>query len=357
MKQTIYLDEAGYTGSKMTDTEQPIFVLAAHSISEDRCSELLKECFPKSQAPEIKHTNVRKTASGQKGALLLRETILKEGHQTYSFAVHKRFSLFQRLFDYLVEPVMHKHGVNAYHNAFNITFSNLGYICLERECGVEYVSELLARFERLIKERTQESHDSFFAFFEEGVSNATKEAQEVFDVLMLGMFEGINGVKDIPENALDVLFSTVVDTVGSWRRKSEGPFVVIHDQSKELAAQKETWDWLTSPAQQEAMLGFGDFRQLPLPMNVESTTAGISHDHAGLQVADILAGTCVEALKLVLGAKCDEDYAGALLNTDAAAVSNNIWPDPDWTPPQSEGQPMIDPLDFTAAWHFAKRNQ
>ena len=134
-----------------------------------------------------------------------------------------------------------------------------------------------------------------------------------------------------------------------WRRQSPGPFHILHDQSSALTAAKPMWDWLSSPDQQEQTLGFGDYRDMILPLNVERTEFARSHDHAGLQLADILAGAQLEVCRHLLRSSTLPDYAEALLEAGLDRVTNSIWPDPDWSVPDASGSPnATDPLDFIA---------
>ena len=58
--QTIFLDESGYTGEHLLDTDQPIFALASHHISERSCEELKRRFFGRVQARELKYSQLRR---------------------------------------------------------------------------------------------------------------------------------------------------------------------------------------------------------------------------------------------------------------------------------------------------------
>lgn len=353
MTTAIFLDEAGYTGPYMNDPNQPVFILAAHSVPEDRCKALLSECFGKVQAPEIKHTNVRK-GSGQKGVIKLWQTLQAEGHKIVTYGAHKHFVLLVRLFDWLVEPEMHRTGFNAYDRQFNIKYCNTAYVCLNTFEGRQFLIDLLAAFETMMRERTPANYKALWKGFDKAYAAAKPSSRQLLDIIAVGKGTSLAELLEIPPDALDLAFPTTVAVVGHWRRASEGPFQVVHDQSSDMAKRKDLWDWLTSPNQQQTTLGFGDYRYLPLPMNVTSTIAGNSKDHAGLQVADVLAGATYEVCRRVVGAPCDEVYADRLIAAGLNRLTDNMWPEANWTPPAAKVEgAMEDPLDFTARNYFA----
>lgn len=346
---TIFFDEAGNTGGDLSNAEQPVFVLASHQIPEDDCRALLRAHFPRNQAPELKHTNVRKHGGSQRGMVELLKTLRAADMPVGLYPVHKRFSLYQWLFDYFAEPTLYGRGIDIAEAAMNIKITNAGYVLLEDKFGKAWMGRTMALFQAAVRGPSKAHLAELWRHLERARKARPGLTRFYLDLLLVGKPDGIRHLETLPPEPLNAAVSCVVALVAHWRRLSEGPFVIIHDESKPLADNKAVWDWLSSPEQQEAILGFGDYRDMPLPLNVTETQLARSHDHAGLQLADLLAGACLETCRLILGDTSNEAYARALSEAGADEVVNNIWPQASWEPPEgSEGGDPIDPLNFLA---------
>lgn len=357
MEKIIFLDEAGYTGDNLANPDQPAFVVASHQIAEADCRALLIAHFPRNRAAELKHTNVRRYAASRKGMVELVKTIRQEEHPIAIYTVHKQFALFQRFFDYFIEPVMHEAGLNAYEMSFNIQATNVAYVALPVILGAQFMPRLLELFETAVRKRSPMHMAQLWAHLENARKVRRGPHRKMLDLLLVGKLMGHRRLHELPDNALDVALSVLVALVVYWRRRSDGPFEVIHDQSTNLAKNRRIWDWLSSPEQQKVTLGFGDYRDMPLPLNVTRTEFAKSQDHAGLQIADLLAGGNMEICRYILGDQSNADYARALIDSGLDQVARNIWPDAEQKPPNERGDPAaVDPLDFLMAAPFSKRS-
>jgi Protein of unknown function (DUF3800) len=156
-------------------------------------------------------------------------------------------------------------------------------------------------------------------------------------------------IKSLPASALDLALTIALDTISYWKA-SEGSFELIHDAASNMARRKEMWDFVTSPAQQEALLGFGDYRQWRLPLNVTSTIFADSKQYAGLQIADVLAGAAYEVARARAGyGSHDANYVNCLVTAGIDKFGiNRLWPLPDVKPTEPViGAPaMSDPLTY-----------
>ena len=347
--KTLFFDEAGYTGSRLSDQDQPAFVLASHAINEVDSAALLKTFFPRSTAKEIKHKDARKGAAGRAAVVELVRAIRADDLPIAQYIVHKRFALFQRFFDYLVEPVMKDRDFEAYDGAFNISATNTGFIALPPIIGERRFHRVLEFFEVAARLRSYPHLAAAWKCLERARQGQVRGAAHFLDMLLLGKIDDRLHLACMPDDPLDVSLSTMVALMIHWRRLSSGPFDILHDQSSALTKAKPMWDWLSSPDQQERTLGFGDFRDMVLPLNVERTEFARSQDHAGLQLADILAGAQLEVCRQQLGSSTMPDYASSLADAGLDEVVNSIWPDAEWTAPDARGNTgASDPLDFIA---------
>jgi hypothetical protein len=263
--KTIFLDEAGFTGDNLNNPEQPAFMLASHQITEKDSRALLDAHFPKNRAAELKQTNVRKYAASQRNMVELVKAIRQENRPIAIYSVHKRFALFQRFFDYFIEPVMHDMGVNAYDGSFNIRATNIAFVTLPIILGEQFMPRLLELFETAVRERSPREMAQLWKHLENARTVRRGAHRQMLDLLLAGKPTSQRRLTRLPGNAFDVALSVLVALVVHWRRLSKGPFEVRHDQSTSLAKHRPVWDWLSSPEQQEVTLGFGDFRDALLP--------------------------------------------------------------------------------------------
>lgn len=356
MTKILFFDEAGNTGDHLSNLDQPAFVLASHQIEETRCRALLAEHFPRNQADELKHVNVRKHRQSQKGMAALASAIRDEALPIALYPMHKRFALFQRLFDYLVEPVIDETGGDAFEDGFNIEATNMAYVTLSTLLGETFMTRLLMLFETAVRERSKTHLAEMWRHLERARARRPGRHRVLIDILLIGKRAGYRHFDTLPDQPLNLAIGTLVALMAHWRGQSPGPFEVIHDQSKDLARNRAVWDWLSSPEQQEAALGFGDFRDMLLPLNVVRTELARSHDHAGLQVADLLAGANLEICRFLLGDTRNETYARDLIDAGLDVVVNNIWPDIGWSMPATPGRAdALDPNLFLLQAPFPDR--
>jgi hypothetical protein len=356
MSQTIFIDETGYTGQDLLEANQPIFALASHTISEKDSRFLLESCFKHTQAPEIKHTTMRRTESGRRNVIKLVDSIKKNGTPIKLYPVHKRFALFIRFFDYFAEQSLHRNGINAYADANNVTFTNYAFLHLEEMLGTDFMTDLLFLFQKAMKERSEDNYDRMWKYLASVTCNGNAETKKIIAILLRGQEVGITGYLALPKNALDLSLTILMALVAEWKEKDEDSFILIHDQSTNLAKMKETWDWLSSTDQQKAILGYGDYRQLRLPLNVVKTEFPASTEYAGLQVADVLVGAHVEVMRRLIGISCHEYYADQLIDSGLSEVINHIWPVPGWRPPIIENAPeMTEPFKVLGRMPVGKR--
>jgi len=77
--------------------------------------------------------------------------------------------------------------------------------------------------------------------------------------------------------------------MGHWQAQGPGPFHVVHDESLHFFARSGRWAEITDPTLDPRTFELGD-KTLILPIPVVSTKSARSHEHASLQVCDLIAG-------------------------------------------------------------------
>jgi hypothetical protein len=55
---TVYLDESGYTGEDLIQSDQPVFVICTYSVDEASCAAFKARHFTGVKATELKHSRL-----------------------------------------------------------------------------------------------------------------------------------------------------------------------------------------------------------------------------------------------------------------------------------------------------------
>ena len=97
------IDESGYTGFDLLNPEQRFQGATATAISDDEAAQLIRDHFPKLQAPELKYRSLASRPGYRKPLLDLQRAVLTQ-HKCVTCVCDKRFVLLLMFLDYAVEP-------------------------------------------------------------------------------------------------------------------------------------------------------------------------------------------------------------------------------------------------------------
>lgn len=332
MSTVIYIDECGYTGEDLFNLQQPIFVLSSLRLSEQQCDDLKQKHFGKIQAKELKHSQLSRRTGQQKMVISFLKDLAEE-EKNIKFAIaHKKYVLVTKMVDLLIETMAHLDGIDIYKDGANIAYSNLLYFMMKDVAGKKIFNKLLLNFQRMIRERTVESYDNFFRiFFEDKYPESLKE---VF-IPFMGYHHrlGPPAVFALPENMLNIAFSEAFNLVAEWSKSIEGNWSLVHDNSSNMAKDKDIWDAVTHPEVTPTVVGY-DRRKMEFPLRVIDTKFQESKESSGLQLVDVMAGAMARCLEWVSqDEKPSDPYAEELVSFLPESFGGHIlWPTPDVTP-------------------------
>src|SRR5437588_3314945 len=111
---TIFMDESGYTCPNLLDLKQPIFTLATLKCSEQEARDFRARFFSGVQSAELKHSTMRKWYHQQQMIIEFLKELLNNPGLVKAKIVHKRYALYYRLVDTIIEPAAKKDGINFY---------------------------------------------------------------------------------------------------------------------------------------------------------------------------------------------------------------------------------------------------
>lgn len=346
----VYLDESGYTGEDLIGPDQPVFVICTHSIDEATCAALKARHFAGVKATELKHSKLAARPRQAKMLIAaLTDLATNFGEQILVGLTDKRYALASKIVDLVIETSMHEAGFDLYKNGGDIAMANVMYACMDLDPS--YHDRVLRAFQRWMRERSiQRQHELNWLLRQPHPI----EPVDQFRITIVGALRhlGYSGVfEGLQWGALDLSLSTAINLIGMWREKlGDEPIDLVHDQSSNMAKQKQLWDALVTPNAPPALVGH-DTRTKRYPLGVTGTKFVDGRTSAALQIADILAGaTATLAASRLTGARSDyvTDLEGLFQTTGLKGYQ--YVPSLDYTPEAlgTVGEGGLDPLEYTA---------
>jgi Protein of unknown function (DUF3800) len=328
---TIFLDEAGNTGAALTDTAQPVFVLASTDMT-DAEAEAALAIVRTPQATEAKFTSLRKSAAGQRRLLELIGSGVLDPQRVKSMVTHKRFMVVTKLVDLIEETLANASGIDLYERGANLALSNLHYFVSPTFCGQERFDEFLESFVEMIRRPSINSKARFFRAARSMYDGCSHEGHKSSFAPYIYAERHIDEILDgITFLALDPAIPSFFVHCTVWGQQFGGQFHTVHDDSKPMAAERATFEAMMDPTIEPAVIGY-DRRKFEFPLRATGVTFADSRDHSALQLADVVAGATAHwAASLARGHA--DDLAEAL---EAAGIRrftfDALWPSPDVTP-------------------------
>ena len=305
---TIFLDESGYTGEDLLNKHQPFFVLASLNLDESECKILKKQYFSKVKSKELKYSSLKKHKNQQDIIIDFLSYFLKLENNYQVSIGHKKYVLVQKMVDFLIEPFVYEMGEDLYLSGQNIALSNLLYFSLPAFGGNRFFEELLLRFQLFMREPNILNFEKLFSLINHVYGN--KSLDEILDLIrpcynIIG--QGL--IYLVPPNSLDLSFTFGLAMMFNWRNSFNGDIVLIHDNTSNMSKQIAEWNAIMNNDIEKQTLGW-DRRTLNLPINIKETIFDSSENWAGLQIADILAGSAAHSAKWMVSKNKAKDNFG-----------------------------------------------
>jgi len=351
---TIFLDESGFTGQDLLNSEQPVFTVATLNYPETICQQLKANFFNNVRSVELKHSALRKSPRQQRMVLAFLDELSRNVQSVKISMVHKRYALTAKLVDLVGEPAAHEDGVNFYEDDAASAFANLLYYVLPAIGGEDFYEGLLQRFQNMLRVLDRKSYDRFFQpLFEEKYPDEIDQLLWAFRACHLNIgYDLLRRIKisyDLiglaSTGPLDVGLTSTLGLMMKWRAQLSGHITLIHDDSSRMANDERIWKALVNPNAPAAVFG-DDQRRWVFPNVIEETLLECSRDWNGLQLADVLAGATTHWAKWIIeGKKLEDEYAR---NLDAVVPlllddADTIWPTLDFTPREGfDGSSSLD---------------
>lgn len=329
----LFLDESGHTGHNLTDLDQPIFTLAGTIHSAAEAEKLLKLLNCKSPI-EAHFKKLKKTKSGREGIAKLVNSPLINFDCVKVELVNKDFFITGKIVDLLVETMLHARGVDLYINGQNIALANMLHYCMPQFCGQENVTKMQQAFVLMIRDQTETQITNFYDTLEHmKLCCSNTEFHKNLNLLLDTKEEIADILTGIDKSALDPSIPAFFSQCILWGDVYTKGFHIIHDDSKPIERQRESLKLFMDLRKKTIEAGY-DRRKFKLPIKGLSFNFASSHEHAQIQVADIISSaTSYWAGCKAKGQVNDELYEIIDNSNIPKIISKNIiWPSTNISP-------------------------
>lgn len=291
MAQTIYFDEAGYTGNHLLDPNQRFFAYASVVTDDDEAKDFVESLIGRYniQNGELKGGSLVKHHKGRKAI----DEILKEFDGRLLFTIaDKKYTLACKLFEYIFEPCISDINTMFYGCDFHKFVATILHVeFMARGAGAEQIFE---EFQALMRDPSDGKLTSLFAASTHPENSliiaqirefAQHRAADIKDEL-----DSLSG-SATGKWVLDVTCSSLHGLLAHWGMKYDA-ITAICDNSKPL---QQSGDFFGAMVGNEKQL-FGGFDGARHPMTFNLTGPIDFRDSKssyGIQLADALAGAAV----------------------------------------------------------------
>ena len=178
--------------------------------------------------------------------------------------------VYTKLVDLIAEEILHAIGQDLYQRGGNLAMANMLYYCTPTFCGTLPADEFLRAFVRLLRERSDDARDAFYAAGD-ALKAASKDAQfaqsELWPFTKREMFHvWFDG---IPENAIDPAIPALFFHIVTWGDRLADRFQVVHDRSKPVLASEEQFrSVMAGPTDVTESIGY-DRRKFGFPLRAD----------------------------------------------------------------------------------------
>ena len=285
---TIYCDESGATGNNLLDSDAPFFAFASVAISETTATEIVREAFDRFgiQGRELKVTNLLGTPKGREAISYIIEQVKDKAHLSF---YNKPFVLACKFYEYVFEPLVSEENSFFYEIGFHTFLANLLHIAAVAQ--TVSVNDLLSGFQHLMWKRDYTQLSSLLAPAND--SSVQEPLRLIFEFAQIHQDIIKKEQDDLSETELlakwilELSTSALFTHLTHWGERY--PFLEVNcDKSNALKDGLDTFDAMVITPENQR----GNVFNLVKPIQLV-----VSRDHAGVQLADVLAGTLVWCLK------------------------------------------------------------
>ena len=288
LPRLICCDEAGFTGDRMLDPDQPYFSYASHDLDLIEAEAVLAGARHRNpvQMPELKAARLLRT---ERGRDLVRDVLEQVEGRYITQIIDKRLSLMAKLFEYIYEPVLQSNNILFYRNNFNKFVANFLYFALYEEP----LEGLAAEFEAFMRSLDPTRAPTLLGSAPGSATIALVEPllrfARGYNVAIARETRGLRSGKWVLDLSTTALFSHLT----TWGERHE-IIEVVCDNSKPLRAMSGFYDCMINRPDRVDNYLLGRRQRLTWNMS-KPVEFKSSAEHLGVQLADLIAGVVAAA--------------------------------------------------------------
>lgn len=285
---TIYFDEAGYTGSDLTNAYQPYFVVGSACFTDEEISQIETD-LQLAGKKELHFKELYKKSSGQNKILkVLMHPLVDDKHIKFGVA-DKRFCIYAQIVDTLVETLAFSIGQNLYANRGNLILANCLYVFAINHPNQTIVKKFERAFVRMIRTQDDDSIEEFYAFTT--ILQSLPDTNDSFKDALNMVLATKAITKDSFTNDpfyLDNTLSIFTDLINVWYKDTGIIMNVKFDDSDPMKSRIDIITKLKDLKNKTQIVGPKE-REHIYPLPVGEFELVDSNDYLGIQIADLIA--------------------------------------------------------------------
>ena len=289
------IDESGYTGFDLLNSDQQFQGASAISISDEDALDLINKYFPKLQAPELKYVALARRDSNRMRLFDLQREILSN-NKCVTYICDKRYLLTLFFLDIAVEPFYYERGFDFYKDGQNYSLASLLYLVGPSLFGKNEYQQLMMNFQRAVKEKTVNALSSLIQTVK-GL-----RWQELPEALGPLAYESPECLQEImkPSVNTDAALVVLQSLISRMEIMTNTAYQVEHDRSENL---KQYHSLLQQLIEHNNDIEFKqtEIASIKFPLKLSSVTQVDSKDSDSVQLADVLIGAAIEATNSLTG--------------------------------------------------------
>ncbi|WP_254055739.1 DUF3800 domain-containing protein [Ruegeria sp. EL01] len=284
------IDESGYTGFDLLNADQRFQGASAIAIDNDDAGRLIKEHFPRLQAPELKYSALSRRASNHSRLLGLMKDLLSD-FDCVTYVADKRFMLTLMFVDYSVEPYYYERGVDLYENGQNYAMASMLHMAGPALLGEIEFAALMDAFQRAMKEKNSQSLQKLVE-----AAGATNwgELPEVLGPLARYADRDCLSAISTHGVSTDIAIVVLISLITRMEVMAEGDYRVEHDQSKNLSTYHNLLQRYIEH-DEEVEFCATEITSLRFPLKLNEVVQVDSKSSPAVQLADVMIGAAIEA--------------------------------------------------------------
>ena len=293
--EIFHIDESGFTGHDLLNPDQRFQGASVICISDDEAAALIREFFPRMQAPELKYQSVARRSRYRQPLIEMQRELLSRFKCTTCVA-DKRYLLCLIFMDYAVEPFYYARGIDFYQDGNAHSLASLLYRVGPTLLGDGALDQILTAFQRAVKEKSIRANTELV---EAVRASRWQELREALGPLALADRDCLEAicVPGVSTDAAPVILQALITRM---EVQSNGPYLARHDRSDNLSTYHELFlRYINHDG--AATFKHSEIASLSFPLKLRSVVQVDSRESPAVQVADVLVGAAVEMANTLIG--------------------------------------------------------